>query len=141
MKRLKNSFIGLLLILTSLTITIISCSNEETIMNENVATDNSIFARTENEVIKPEYFDFIGEAHNQGLEYVFTNSIDGNSNLVYSDIKNSSLNYFDNVYELTLTQASSNYTLVHDEIVRKSVETNTIFIENGNYDYKNDFRY
>jgi len=104
-------------------------------MKENVATDNSIFARTENEVIKPEYFDFIGQAHNQGLEYVFKNSIRGNSNLVYSDIKNASLHYFDKVYELTLNKAASNYSLAHDKIVRKSVEANSIFIENGNYSF------
>lgn len=79
--------------------------------------------------VRPEYFDFIGSAHNDGLDYVFENAIRANNQLSYADIKNASLRFFEREYELTRSFAPIDLNASHDDIVSKSVKINTLMID------------
>ncbi|WP_116788033.1 hypothetical protein [Flavobacterium psychrotrophum] len=111
---------------------ICGCSSDS-VTGENRNTALRTSSSSDNSVILPEYFDFIGEAHNSGLDYVYDNAIKNNGNLKYADIKGASLYYFDNIYNLTKGNAKQNYTPEHDTIVKISVESNKLMPAGHDY--------
>lgn len=130
MRKFVLSFVVLSI---AILLSLISCSIES--LHEKEVNDAKSILSIEQEDVEilPEYFDFIGEAHNLGLDYAYYNAIQNNSDLNYFDVREASLYYFDNIYDLTLEMASSNYTSEHDLIVKQSVESNSIFLESFDY--------
>lgn len=130
MRKLKLSFVVLATLVLG-GVFFVGCSNDSS--ETDLSNSNALYKKSDNSDILPEYFDFIGEAHNSGLDYVYYNAVEQNYNLKYEDVRTASLFYFDNIYSLTLGQASSNYRENHDLIVKLSVESNSILPEGFDY--------
>jgi len=71
--------------------------------NADVSTDTPTIKKSPNNalILTPNTFDFVGEWHNEGLDYVFDNVIKNNANITYNNVNNASIEYISKVNEYT----------------------------------------
>jgi len=124
MKRIKNLTLGILGA-TVLSLGLFACSNDDA-ETTNATTEQKVIAAREsvNSDIKPEYFEFMGKFHNDGLDYIYDNSVKYNYNLQYDDLKLSSLEYFDYKYEYAEKSATLYFTEEMDYNIKNMVKNN-----------------
>lgn len=65
------------------------------------SADNAFIQKAEKIELTPNTFDFVGQSHNDGLDYVFDNTFKNNINSKYNDVKNASVKYVFDVNEST----------------------------------------
>ena len=87
----KVNILGLIVLFA-----LVSCNNSKMLDANTPAKQN---ASKKTFVLTPNTFDFIGESHNEGLDYVFDNVIKNNTKITYNDVNNASIEYVSKVNE------------------------------------------
>lgn len=91
----------ILALFIGVTVSFFACNKNNITSKTLSSTTNSSKISMDVFTLTPNTFDFIGETHNNGLDYVFDNTINGNSNVNYEEISNSTIHYISQVNEFT----------------------------------------
>lgn len=109
----------LLWVLFALSVIATSCkkTNQELIENNN--TPLSYRTTAEGFELKPEYFDRIGQAHNEGLDYVLEHMVNVNPNSSLQDVNQSAVEFVFNVNPETISSLDNRDLLNTSEHLSK----------------------
>lgn len=118
-------FIKIVLIATFFLSFLFGCKKEK---NTNLVQQSKAIE------LSPTTFDFIGQAHNDGLDYVFNNTFSKNLNSNFKDIKDASVKFvfeINNDTKLSKDNKSQFETQEFKKLIKKSTESNSIVL--GDY--------
>lgn len=97
---------------------------------KNAALEN--LDETNKIILSTETFNFIGESHNEGLDYVFSNTFAINPKTNFEDVNKATIDYLYKINPSTkLTSEDKNkfFTNSHKDLIKDAVFSNSIIID------------
>lgn len=98
-------------------------------------TDTNVVNQVKKIELTPTTFDFVGQAHNDGLDYVFDNTFSKNPNSKFKDIKDASVKYVFEVNDNTKASKDDRNqfeTTAFKDLIRKATKAKSLDLTENN---------